>query len=274
MENLERYEGTRAALRVYWPWFALLYGSVIAALILIGLGLVLQWYAFIPFSLAIMLVATYFLGANLWAVHALYDQEDVRPIDHLYRLSRTRPGSRVAFIDLGTRSGAIFVARHLTTGVVYDIDIYNPEVNASTTLRRRRRYAPKPPQDPRLRWLDGTPALLPLPDGSVDSAFLDHILSEYLLAEDRLELLREVRRILTADGHLVVAERLRSQTNLLVLGPAYFSLPGRQSLERELHQAGFDIIQTKELHGLVWCFQVNKPNPSRARQLALNLEYS
>lgn len=273
METQPRYEGTRNSIRTYWPLFAALYGSVIAALVLIGIGFVGEWYAFVPFALAIMIVAAYFLLANFWAFHQLYDTPDSRPIDVLYRMSQTRPAHQVAYIDLGTRSGAIFVARRLTTGVVHVIDVYNPESVPSAALRRRRQHAPRAPHDPRLRWLDGTAALLPLPDRSVDAVFMDSVLSEFILPEERQMLLAEAKRILSPDGRLVLSERLRSQTNLLVLGPGYFGLMEEGELRNALHRAGLDILSTEQLHGMVWCMTVVKPNPSRARQLALNLEY-
>ncbi len=273
METHPRYEGTRNSIRTHWPLFVALYGSVVVAMLLIGVGFVREWYAFVPFALAIIVVAAYFLLANFWAVHHLYDTQGARPIDVLYRMSQTRPTHQIAYVDLGTRSGAIFVARRLTTGVVHDIDIYNPESTPSATLRRRRRSAPRAPHDPRLRWLDGTAALLPLADKSMNTIFLDAVWSEFIVPEERQMLLAEARRILAPDGRLVLAERLKSQTNLLVLGPGYFALPAESELKHALHRAGFDIERTEILHGMVWCLTANKPNPGRARQLALNLEY-
>lgn len=273
METHTRYEGTRSSIRTHWPLFVALYGSVIVALLLIGIGFVRGWYAFVPFALAIIVIAAYFLLANFWAVHKLYDSPGSRPIDVLYRMSRTRPAHQVAFIELGTRSGAIYVARHLTTGVVNDIDIFNPDSTPSATLRRRRRSAPRTPHDPRLRWLDGTADLLPLPDNSMDAVFLDSVWSEFVVTEERQMLLAEANRILASDGRLVLAERLKSQTNLLVLGPGYLALPTQNELQSALHRAGLDIVSSEVLHGMIWCMTVNKPNPTRARQLALNLEY-
>lgn len=274
METQPRYQGTRSSIRAHWPLFVLLYGSVVVALLLIGIGFVREWYAFVPFALIIIIVAAYFLLANFWAVHQLYDTVGSRPIDVLYRMSQTRPTHHVGYIDLGTRSGAIFVARRLTTGVVYDIDVYNPESTPAGTLRRRRNAAPRAPHDPRLRWLDGTAALFPLADRSVNTVFMNGILSEFILPEERQMMLVEAKRILTPDGRLVLSERLRSQTNLLVLGPGYFGLMSDDELQNALHRAGLDIVATESLHSMVWCLTAVKPNPNRARQLALNLEYS
>jgi ubiquinone/menaquinone biosynthesis C-methylase UbiE len=154
------------------------------------------------------------------------------------------------------------------------IDVYNPQWNASAALRngRQRVRARHLAADPRLEWLDGEVRLLPLPDDSVAAVFLNQILSEFWQPEDRQTLLRELFRILEPEGRVLVAERVRSRTNLLVMGPAVWQLPPADYWRELLTVAGFSLRQEKDIQGLIHCFRADKPSPTAGLQLPLDLE--
>jgi hypothetical protein len=66
MTSKKRFRRTMRHIRTHWPTFFILYGALVFALLMIGAALALRWYAFVPFSLAIMFVAAYFLISSLW----------------------------------------------------------------------------------------------------------------------------------------------------------------------------------------------------------------
>jgi len=154
------------------------------------------------------------------------------------------------------------------------IDVYNPQWNTNAAVQRGRLrvQAHHPAADPRLEWLDGGIRLLPLPDESVSAVFLEQILSEFWQFEDRQMLLREVFRILEANGRVLVAERVRSPTNWLVMGPLGWSLATAEYWHELLTQAGFTLRQERDIQGLVHCFCADKPPPTAGLQLPLKLD--
>ena len=113
----------------------------------------------------------------------------------------------------------------MTTGEMIVVDVYNPQSNSGAALHRARDRARKPQPDPRLTWIDGSIGLLPLPDRSVSAVYVNQILSEFWLPEEQAQLLGEIRRILIPEGRLLIAERIRSQANLLLTGLITSSLP-------------------------------------------------
>lgn len=269
-----RWQGTSQYIADRSSFFALLYGGIILCLLVIGLSTIFGWPAYIPLALAIMLVLGYYLVAHLWAVHEITDRPGQRPIEILQTMSRLKPADEVVCIDLGLRDTAVALAQQLTTGKVYVIDVYNPQWNLSAALQRGRlRVRSHPPAaDPRLEWLDGEIRLLPLPDESVSAVFLNQILSEFWQSEDREILLKESFRILQPGGRLLLAERVRSRINLLVLGPMAWELETADHWRDLLSQAGFTLRQEKDIQGLIHYFSAEKAVAADTLQLPLGLK--
>jgi hypothetical protein len=81
-----------------------------------------------------------------------------------------------------------------------------------------------------------------------------------------------VYRILTPDGRLFMAEKVRNQTTWLTAGPAAIAVPATDYWRQLLREAGFSIRQEKSLGGLMRCFNAAKQTASQVQQLAFNLD--
>jgi ubiquinone/menaquinone biosynthesis C-methylase UbiE len=188
-------------------------------------------------------------------------------------MSQTRPEDRVVCIDLGLKEMAVTVAQRLTSGEVTVIDVYNPQSNVGASLRRARSRSPKIQPDPRLNWIDGSFNLLPLPDQCTGAVFMNQVLSEFWLPEEREQLLAEVRRILVPEGRLLLAERVRASSHFLLAGLLTSSLPTAQDWRATLTGKDFVVQREENPHGLLYCARVDKPSPTTGKQLSLKLEY-
>ncbi len=273
MRPQNRLDNTRRYLRSHWPAFFGLYGLLVLTVVLLGVGLASGWYALVPFALAVMIVAGYVLAGALWTAYQTYDGPGPQIIAQLIDDAQLRPDDKIVCIDLGLRATAVEVARRLITGQVTAIDVYNPQSNPGAPLRRARAAARKPGPDPRLEWIDGRIELLPMPDQSVRLVFMNEVLSEFWLPEERARLLEEVRRILIPGGRLLLAERHRTRTNLLFSGLATSTLPPAETWHALLQRAGFRIEREDSLRGLVYCARADRPPPTEGRQLRLQLEF-
>lgn len=273
MSSNRRFRRTLRAIRTHWPIYFSLYGALVLALLLIGVGLAAGWYSFIPFSLAIMLVASYFLISTVYTAYLIHDAPGGTAAQILFDLAQTKPDDRVVCVDLGLKDTAVSIAAHLTTGQVTVIDIYNPQSNVKSSLRRARRRAIKPPADPRLNWIDGSIELLPLPDRSVHAVYINAILSEFWLTEERDQLLAELFRILIPEGRILIAEPVRSHASLLWTGIITYFQPTERDWREVLTAAGFVMKRQELARGLVFCARFDKPSPTAGKQMSLNLEY-
>lgn len=260
-------------MRDHWPVYAGLYVLLIVAVLFIGLSLALEWYSFITFSLATVLVVSYLLVAYLYLAYLLNDAPGGTAADILIDLGQTKPSDRVVCIDLGLRTTPVAVARYMTTGEVIAIDLYNPQSNTNPTLHRARARARKPAADPRLQWIDGNIELLPLPDRSVSAVYMNRILSEFWLPEERDQLLQEVYRILIPEGRLLLAEPIRAQSHLLLVGLITYGLPAPDHWRETLAKAGFILRKEQTARGLIFCARADKPSPTAGKQMQLNLEF-
>jgi ubiquinone/menaquinone biosynthesis C-methylase UbiE len=273
MAARHRFKGLTSYIQTHWPTFFIIYAGLILALMLIGVGLIFDWYSLVPFAIAIALVAGYALAYYIWIGHHLYDRDNETPTEVLIQLSQLQTNEQVACVDLGLRETGMIIADHLITGRCVVIDVYNPQSHTSTGLRRVRSRSIKPDPDPRLTWIDSSFELLPLPDSSVSAVFLVEILSEFWLTEERERLLEEIWRILIPEGRVLLAEQVRTQRNMLFTGLLTSSAPPIGTWRTMLEKAGF-IIQKEEFrHNLLFCVRALKPSPAAGKQMKLSLEY-
>lgn len=273
MTESRRATTTRDYIVAHWPLVAVLYLALLLSLAVVGGGLALGWYALVPLALAVLLSTVYLLTTFLWTGRQLYAGRGGTPIDVLMRFGQLRPDDNIVYIDLGLRKDALPIARRLTSGKLTAVDIYNPQSNPSTSLRRARARAPRMPPDPRLSWIDGSAGLIPLPDNSASTIFLNLILSEFWLPEEQVLLLRELHRVSAANGRLLAAERVRTQSGLLMSGFFGMAYPSAAHWRRMLQLAGFEVQRELEVNGVVQCYLAQKPTDERAEQLTLGLNY-
>lgn len=271
MEENGRYQGTIQYIYAHWPSFALMYGGIIIMLLVIGLSVELGLLGFVPLATAVLIFLSYFLITSLWTTHQLYSQNGLQPHLALFQSGNLAPIDNIVYVDVGIRFRPIQLCRRLTTGELIVIDVYNPQWTTNRALARWRTRWQHPPKDPRLVWMDGQVNLLPLPDQSVSAVILCQVTSEFWQHGDRSTLLAEARRILKADGRLLIAERCRTQTNMLMAGPAALALPPVSYWRGLISETGFRLRAEKTSNGLIHTFYAQKPTPTEARQLAFDL---
>jgi ubiquinone/menaquinone biosynthesis C-methylase UbiE len=269
MEISGEYEGTKRYVQARWPLFALGYGggallSVAAA----AAGIIQGWPALIPLAAALIMVIAYLAGTALWSAHRLYDNNNIR--DRLFELGQFRPDDSFVYLDVGVRWLPANMARRLTTGQIIVIDIYNPILTPDGSLARSRRQTLHPRPDPRLSWRDGDISLLPLPDGSVPAVVLSEVASEFWQQGDRDMLIGEIYRILASGGRLILAERVRTTTNLLTMGLNGFELETADYWRDLLTQTGFRIKREESLEELIHFIRADKPLAYEGKQLVFD----
>ncbi|MCB9418558.1 MAG: methyltransferase domain-containing protein [Ardenticatenaceae bacterium] len=271
MKRNSPFSGTLQAIYARWPAFALGYGGIVAALILIGISAQQGWIGLIPLTLALLLVLIYFFLAALWRIHQQFGRNGLTPHHVLFDMGRIRAADQFVIIDLGLRQQAIDLARRLTTGKAVVVDVYSPQWTPGRSLVRHRARMPHPPTDPRIRWQTGRIDLLPLPDKSVTAVILCQVISEFIQEGDQLQLLEEIYRILSENGRLLVAEEVQNRTNSLLMGPGVLQLKPVEHWRELLEKAGFRVRSEKDLQGIIHCFRADKPTYTEAQQLTLGL---
>ncbi|MDX1413707.1 MAG: class I SAM-dependent methyltransferase [Candidatus Promineifilaceae bacterium] len=256
-----------------WPGYLLRYGGFVLSFATIILGYLSNTQILTALGIVILAITIFLFWAARWVTRRRYAIEQLEVIELLYRMSQAGPEDDLAYVDLGLRAPAIALSRHLTTGQLTVIDVFNPRLTGNKELSNARRQAPSVLVDPRLDWYDSHIDLLPLPDSSVAAVFLPLVLSEFNQEGDRYSLLREIKRILRPGGRLLVAEQNTSWLNWLSLNPGPSKLQPFTHWQNLLTQAGFQLLRQEELHGLSVCMRADKPSPFAGIQLALKLDF-
>lgn len=274
MEKNGRFSGTIRYLSIHSGPYALAYGSAVFALLLIGLGIEMGWLSLIPFGLLLFLGLAYYILATLWAAHRLYDPTELQPHRILFDMGQLNERSHFTILDLGLRWQAQDLATLLSTGHATVIDIYNPRWTPSSTIRRARTRTRTSATnaDPRLSWRNSDFRLLPLPDSSTETVIACEILSRIAQEGDRLVLLKEIHRVLTPNGRLLIAERAQTQINWLTFGNLSTPLKSANDWRHLLVDAGFRIRREQSLGGLIHCLRGDKPLSTTGQQLRLDLQ--
>ena len=257
-----------------WPTFAVGYMLLVGLLLFMGISVGQGWLGFVPISFALFLLTAYFLTTVVYLAHHIYDENGIQPHHLLFDMGDIQDDDRFLFVELGLRWQPMALARRLTTGRIKVVDVYNPQLTESSALARGRLQAPSPPDDPRLEWLAANINLLPLPDETATICLLPELLSAFGQHGDRLILLRELYRVLQPNGQLLLAERVSSQANWLLMGPAAASLETAVYWRELLAEAGFVIRKENNEQGLIYAIRAHKPTPFQARQLRLELEFA
>ncbi len=235
-----RYGGTFRFFQARWPTYFVGYGGgLLFCLVTMWISIQRGWFAFVNITLAGAIILLYFSGASLWAAHRLFDGSTI--VDAIFEVGRFSPDQTIVHIDQGLRSTGIALGGRLSSGRVIVIDVYNPQLFPSRWLSRAAHQAVRPVDDPRIIWKSGSIDLLPQPDQSVSAVALSMTVTELWQEGDRICLLEEIFRILTPTGVLVIAERIRTPTSWMTMGPAAIRLRGASYFRQILVDIGFHI---------------------------------
>ena len=269
MEITNRHKGTLRYIQSHWPVYLLGFGGgSLIVLFIIWFSAVRAWYSFVLLGLVTLLILAYFFVSSLWAANLIYGSHTIA--DTIITLGKVTSQDIVVHISLGRRQLAVDLCQHLTTGRVIVIDIYNPQMAPGRPLARWRRQAEHIDPDPRLSWRDGIINLLPLPDESVPVVTMSQVLSELWQSGDRQQLLAEIHRILTPGGSLLLAERVRTSVNILLMGPSGLRLPSATYWNKLLKEAGLEIDGEDSLNNILCTMRATKPivEPSAEEKIA------
>lgn len=272
METESRYQGTLIEVAARWPTYLFVYGGgALLGLFLIVSGAIGETWALILFGAGLLLAVAYFFAAAIWAAYRSYDVHGQRPVDLFFQLGRITATTHFAHVGYGVRRTPQQLSRRLTSGRVIALDIYNPQQAPGAALARARLAVAPVPPDPRLRWLEGTIQLLPLPDRSTSLVTMDGTLGALWQHGDRVVLLREIYRILRPEGWVVVAQPVRTQTIWLVRGTGALRLEPAGYWRHLFRAAGFNLLREQDVDGLVHYFVLERPAVGEMQQLALDL---
>jgi len=270
MIDTKSYRGTVEYLLNRWPQYLLGHVALSGlAGIIIWQSVERGWYGFVLLGLTSVIVLIYFGFASLWAAHHLYDNDRIAGL--LVEMGKIDPEDRIVQISPGLQASAFSISQRLTTGQVEVVDVYNPQLMPNRALARRHYNPRRQQKDRRLAWRDGTINLLPMTDDSIRTAIVVETVSALWQEGDRALLLNEIQRILQPGGQLLLAERCRTLSNMLTVGPSAIRLRPASYWESLLERCDLQVAKSANIGDLMHFLKGIKPQVQGQRQLPLDL---
>lgn len=205
--------GLHQIVRFNWPFYA------VAALALVVIELALQLEAVDSTTRwalrGVMGLAAAWIVASLFASWVIYDQSPLSRWEWILDVV-ARPPRRWINVHAGLDDSSPALRRLLAPSEGRVFDIFDPIEMSEPSIERARRHcrpeiSPEPVDFRRL----------PVPEESIDAAFL--LLSAHELRADasRWTFFRELHRVLAPTGRVIVAEHLRDAANFAAFGPGF-----------------------------------------------------
>lgn len=202
---------------------------------------------------------------SLMTAHYVYDLSALSRWDWLSDLfadSTPRAKGRYLNLHAGVDEAGGGVQRAFPAGQHLTADFYDPRSMPEGSIRRAREQDAAVSPTAALRVASHA---LPFADGSWDAVLLVFAAHELRAPAARTRLFSELRRVLSADGAVVLAEHMRDLPNFLAFGPGVLHwYPGRTWLDAA-RQAGLTLTAERRLtpfvHALVFRPGVAPPVP-------------
>ena len=247
--SLSRWQGVGAIVRFNWPFYV--------AVVFLNLGILslLEFLSGVlhPSAVATLVLVDFWTLASLLVSHWVYDRS---PISRGAWLDEQQPRQdlRVLTIDAGhDEAGSRLRAKW--PGVAFRrLDIHRPGRVGSPSLERARTESA----------VAGEPAAfeaLPVADGSMDLVLGVFAWHEVRDPADRAVFLREVRRILSDRGRVVVVEHLRDFANFAAYGPGAFHFQSRSSWLDGFRAAGLERLSERKVTPWITIYTLGKERP-------------
>ncbi len=240
------YQGLVQIFHYNRPFYIRTLSGVIAAAIL-SLWLPLTLRA--PLLL-VTGVAVLWTCSSLLVSHYVYDRSNFYGLCWLPGCL-SRPPARWINIHTGLDETSSTIASMFPGSEGQIADIYDPHEMSEPSIERARRIAVAP-----LATTDWR--ALPAPDQEFDTAFLIFAAHELRHHEARVQLFREVWRVLRVGGELVLVEHSRDWANFLAFGPGFLHFFSERTWRNAANDAGLPIRVHSTLTPFVHVFVLRR----------------
>ena len=226
------------------------YGSALAAValaLLISPRLPPMWRVLLLSAAAPTL---FWFCSSLLVSHYIYDRFPLYDLSWLAR-SLLQPPGRWVNIHAGLDEISNLLAALFPSAEGKVLDIYDPIEMTEPSIEQARRTTPASVQAIPADW-----RALPLPDNELDAVFLMFAAHELRRHEARVQLFRELARVLRDGGEVALVEHSRDWPNFLAFGPGFLHFfskrAWRQAAEAAHLQVRTDFSLTPFVHVFIF----------------------
>lgn len=238
--------GAAKILRFNWPLYALAAALTVVGVAALRFGWLPGRWAVL--GVAALVVGDFWLVASLAVSHWVYDRSAVARGAWLGDASGVR---RAAVFHAGQDEASAIAMRSMPAAQVDVFDFYDPARNGSPSLERARALAGR-------RATPIAPDAIPAAAGAFDLGLVVFAAHEIRRAGERTAFLRELARVVTPAGRIVVVEHLRDAWNVLAFGPGALHFLSRRTWRSAFASAGLDLYRERSCTPFVCVFELRR----------------
>jgi SAM-dependent methyltransferase len=201
---------------------------------------------------AVLVPAAFWMIASIAVSHYVYDCFPLYDLHWLARALAHEP-RRWINVHAGWDETTGLLANLFPDAVGEAVDIFDPAVMTEPSIRRARRldHGAVPATSARFD-------ALPFESGTVDTVFVIFAAHELRRAAQREQFFREVARVLTPGGEVMVMEHARDAWNFLAFGPVFLHFFPRRAWRQAARQAGLDVRTERGMTRFVHAFLLRR----------------
>ena len=243
-----RYQGVMQILRFNRRMYGLAVAGVVAS--------ALAW-RFLPIAGRVALIAglvpaLYWIGASLLVSHYVYDRFPLYDFRWIARLLGSTP-RRWINIHSGWDETSGLLAEIFPAEEEQVVDIFDPRIMSEASIQQAQQV-----NQSACPGVAGRYDRLPFDAGKFDAAFTIFAAHELRRHEQRVELFREIARILVPGGEALLMEHMRDWRNFLAFGPGFLHFFSGREWREVASEAGFRVRTELAMTPFVRVFVLRK----------------
>ena len=211
--NRKRFQGIMNVLRFNWHFY------VVGLFVCIG-GSALAFFVEQEIVKVVVIagvcVVLFWLMSSLVVSYYVYDASPLYNLNWLSDIFEKKP-ERWANIHAGFDETSKIIGEIFPNSTAVILDIYDPKIMTEVSIARARKLSPA-----ELPAIPTSHALLPVKKRGLDGLFLMFTCHELRDHEHRLAFFRELERVISVNGKIVIVEHVRDLMNFVAFGPGFF----------------------------------------------------
>jgi SAM-dependent methyltransferase len=199
-------------------------------------------------------VIGWFACASFWAFHWMFDRSEL--LEGRWLKNEVESPARWVQINVGLEETTLPLERIFPAAQGQMLDIYNPDAMTEPAITRARS-----------RTGDETAPLraseLPVKGGSTDLVVVMLAAHEIRHVHSREQFFRELARIVSPRGTIVLVEHLRDLAAVMAFGPGAFHFLPRREWLRLARLSGIEVVRERAITPFVRVFVLRHPTATR-----------
>lgn len=240
------FQGIGNIIRFNWHYYVLS-ALVIVALVLISDYLPKAFRNVANVSIFLIILVNLI---SLLVSFYIYDHSSLYKFNWL---DNVQIGRKIVNINAGFDETSHLLKTRYPNADLTVLDFYNPIKHTEVSIRRARKaYSPFP------NTLQTSTTQLPLPDKSVENIFT--ILSAHEIRNDleRVAFFKELNRVLTVEGQVIVTEHLRDTANFIAYNIGFLHFHSKRIWMQTFSKAGFKVSNEIKITPFISTFILTK----------------